>query len=91
MEIVYVDGWDVSPTKKDDSIVPMLEGGALQIVPVEQTLTKMGIFYQQKDLSMVLYERVSDGKGSKDGVYVKDGEFASASSHSVQGAQNRIY
>jgi len=83
MEIVYANDWNLSPTKRDDSIVPVLEGGAIQIVPVEQALTKMGIFYQQKDLSMVLYERVSDGKSGSDGLYVKDGEFASASSHPV--------
>jgi hypothetical protein len=92
VELVYEwHGWDVSPTTTDDWTIPVLEGGAIQIVPVQQALTKMGIFYQQEDLSMVLYERDGDNTNGRAGVYIKDGEFASASSHSVQGIQNRIY
>jgi hypothetical protein len=73
MEIVYGNDWNVQPTKREDSIVPVLEGSAIQIVPVQQALMKMGIFYQQGDLSMVLYERDGDDKNGRAGMYIKDG------------------
>jgi hypothetical protein len=91
MELVYEQDWNIQPKEKDYSIVPVLEGSAIQIVPVQQALMKMGIFYQQEDLSMVLYERDGDDKNDRGGLYIKDGQFACASSHSMHGIQRRIY
>jgi hypothetical protein len=85
LELVYgPQRWDISPRKTDDWTIPVLEGGAIQIVPVQQALTKMGVFYQQEDLTMVLYERDGDNKNGREGVYVKDGEFPSASPRSMK-------
>ena len=81
--------WNVAVMSTKGYTIPVLEGGAIQIVPVQQALTRMGTFYQQEDLSMVLYERDDNSSSqTRDGIYKIDREFASTSSHSVQ---NRIY
>ncbi|KAF2787037.1 hypothetical protein K505DRAFT_134130 [Melanomma pulvis-pyrius CBS 109.77] len=74
-EIVYdyYAHWAVVPKETKKWTTPVLEGGAISIVPSGQNLSFTNIMYQQEDRTIAMYER----KDGIVGVYSRDDEYPS--------------